>query len=176
MAGYNRVMWMAAGVAVGMVATMFYFGQPQPAGAASNDRYQDTIMATGAVTVNPRVQTDGVWLLDYKTGKLLGTVIDRGTGKIVGWSEVDLQTEFSVQPKQDVHFMMTTGYITQGQSALYLAETATGQMGVYTMGPGQAPGSVAIRRHDMTKFRQQAGAAGGAQPAPANDLNNPMVP
>src|SRR5437868_368745 len=85
----NRFMWMAAGIAVGMAAAMFYLGHPQPAGAASNDRYQDTIMATGAVSMNARVQTDGVWLLDYKSGKLLGTVIDRTQGKIVGWAEVD---------------------------------------------------------------------------------------
>lgn len=170
---FNRFVWMAAGIAVGMAAAMFYLGQPQPAGAASNDRYQDTIMATGAVSINARVQTDGVWLLDYKSGKLLGTVIDRTSGKIVGWSEVDLQAEFSIQPKQDVHFLMTTGYITQGQSALYLAETTTGQMGVYTMGPGQAGGSVAIRRHDMTKFRQQA-AAGAAIPAPTGALTPNM--
>src|SRR5476649_2211556 len=115
--------------AAGVVAAMLFMAQPRQAGAASNDRYQDTIMATGAVSVNPRIQTDGVWLLDYKSGKLLGTVIDRTQGKIVGWAEVDLQTEFNVAPKQDVHFMMTTGYITQGQSALYLAETTTGQMG-----------------------------------------------
>ena len=164
MKSIGRFAWMATGVAAGIVAAMFYLGQPQPAGAASNDRYQDTIMATGAVSISARVQTDGVWLLDYKTGKLLGTVIDRTTGKIVGWAEVDLQTEFSIAPKQDVHFMMTTGYITQGQSALYLAETTTGQMGVYSMGPGQNAGAVVIRRHDLTKFRQQA-AAGAALPA-----------
>ena len=169
MKSIGRFAWMATGVATGIVAAMFYLGQPQPAGAASNDRYQDTIMATGAVSISARVQTDGVWLLDYKTGKLLGTVIDRTTGKIVGWAEVDLQTEFSIAPKQDVHFMMTTGYITQGQSALYLAETTTGQMGVYTMGPGQNAGAVVIRRHDLTKFRQQA-AAGAAQPAKPGDL------
>jgi hypothetical protein len=169
----NGIAMMAAGIAVGAVAALFYFGQPRPAGAASNDRYQDTMMATGAVSINPRIQTDGVWLLDYKTGKLLGTVIDRGTGKITGWSEVDLQTEFNIKPTQDVHFLMTTGYITQGQSALYLAETTTGQMGVYTMGPGQGTG-VAIRRHDMTKFRQQSGAAGAAVPAPANALSPTM--
>jgi hypothetical protein len=58
---------------------------------------------------------------------------------------------------------MTTGYITQGQSALYLAETTTGQFGVFTMGPGANGAGVAIRRHDMTKFRQVA----GQQPAPA---------
>ena len=44
----------------------------RPAAAASNDRYQDYIMATGAVSINPRVQTDGVWLLDYKAGKFSG--------------------------------------------------------------------------------------------------------
>ena len=119
---------VALGVAIGAVAAVWLLGQPRPAGAASNDRYQDYIMATGAVSVNARVQTDGVWLLDYRAGKLLGTVIDRGQGKIVGWAEVDLTTEFAIAPRQDVHFMMTTGYVTQGQSALYMAETTTGQV------------------------------------------------
>ena len=162
---------IAIGLAVGTAATVFYLGQPRPAVAASNDRYQDYIMATGAVSVNPKVQTDGVWLLDYKSGKLLGTVIDRTQGKIVGFAEVDLTAEFNLQAKADVHFMMTTGYVTQGQSALYLAETSTGQFAVYTMGPGQNGNGVVIRRHDMTKFRQQAGAAAPAGNAtPGNNL------
>jgi hypothetical protein len=165
---------IALGVVVGVAATAIYLSQSRPAVAASNDRYQDYIMATGAVSVNPRVQTDGVWLLDYKAGKLLGTVIDRTQGKIVGFAEVDLTTEFGLQAKQDVHFMMTTGYVTQGQSALYLAETSTGQFGVYTMGPGQNGNGVIIKRHDITKFRQQA--AGGLPPAlslPAAPAGNP---
>jgi len=160
---------VALAAASGVVAAFLFLEQPRPAGAASNDRYQDTIMATGAVSVNPKIQTDGVWLLDYKSGKLLGTVIDRAAGKIVGWSEVDLTTEFGLQARADVHFMMTTGYITQGQSALYLAETTTGQFGVYTMGPGPNGTGVAIRRHDLTKFRQQppvAGPGGFPQPVP----------
>ena len=165
---------LALGLTVGMAGTMIYLGQPRPAAAASNDRYQDYIMATGAVSVNPRVQTDGVWLLDYKAGKLLGTVIDRTQGKIVGWAEVDLTTEFGLKAQQDVHFMMTTGYVTQGQSALYLAETSTGQFGVYTMGPGQNGSGVVIRRHDMTKFRQQAPA--GAVPPVPPAAAAPVVP
>ncbi len=172
----NSVGLVAIGLAVGMAVSMFYFGQSRPAVAASNDRYKDHIMATGAVSVNPRIQTDGVWLLDYNAGKLLGTVIDRTQGKIVGWAEVDLTTEFNLKAQQDVHFMMTTGYVTQGQSALYLAETSTGQFGVYTMGPGANGNGVVIRRHDMTKFREQvaapalppvvppAGGAGGLPP------------
>jgi hypothetical protein len=159
----GRWAFLAAGIAVGVVGAAFYFGQPQAVRAASNDRYQDYIMATGAVSVNPRIQTDGVWMLDYKAGKLLGTVIDRTQGKIVGWAEVDLRTEFGLVAQQDVHFMMTTGYVTQGQSALYLAETATGQFGVYTMGPGANGNGIVIRRHDLTKFRQSA-PAGPAVP------------
>ena len=181
MASIGRFALVAVGVAAGAVATMFYLGQPRPAGAASNDRYQDTIMATGAVSVNPRVQTDGVWVLDYKAGKLLGTVIDRNQGKIVGWAEVDLRTEFTLAAQQDVHFLMTTGYVTQGQSALYLAETATGQFGVYTMGPAANGSGIVIRRHDLTKFREApapapvvvpaAGAAAAAAlPAPPKPL------
>jgi len=164
---------VAIGLSLGVVATVFYLNPPRPAAAASNDRYQDYIMTTGAVSVNPRVQTDGVWLLDYKAGKLLGTVIDRSQGKIIGWAEVDLTTEFGLQAKQDVHFMMTTGYITQGQSALYLAETSTGQFGVYTMGPNPN-GGVVIRRHDITKFRQQVAALPAGNVPPGNQ-NLPMM-
>jgi hypothetical protein len=166
MKAVGQLVGVAVGLATGVLGTLLYLGQPRSAGAASNDRFQDFIMATGAVSVNPRIQTDGVWLLDYRTGRLMGTVIDRTQGKIVGWAEVDLRGEFGVVPNQDVHFLMTTGYVTQGQSALYLAETSTGQFGVYTMGPGAGGSGIVIRRHDMTRFRQPAPAPVGGLPAP----------
>ena len=34
----------------GVAAALLFLGDPRPAGAASNDRYQDSIMATGAVS------------------------------------------------------------------------------------------------------------------------------
>jgi hypothetical protein len=145
---------IACGIAVGLGALWLMPSSPRELRAASGDRYQDYVMVTGAVSINPRIQTDGVWLLDYKSGRLLGTVIDKQIGKIVGFAEVDLATEFGVEPRQDVHFLMTTGYITQGQSALYIAETTSGKFGVYTMGPGTNGAGLVIRRHDMTNFRQ----------------------
>ncbi len=103
----------------------------------------------------PSAPTDGVWLLDYRAGKLLGTVVDRAAGKIVGWAELDLVSEFNLPPRQNVHFLMTTGQISQGQSALYLAETSTGKFGVYTMGVRpEGKTSVFIRRHDFSPCRQ----------------------
>ena len=162
---------LAVGAVVGIIAAMFYLGQPRTAGASGHDRYQDYIMATGAVTFNPRVPMDGVWLLDYRSGKLLGTVIDKSQGKIVGWAEVDLVSEFEVTPRQDVHFMMVTGWVSQGQSALYVAETSTGKFGVYTMMAGVNGAGVVVKRHDLTSFRRTAPAPAAA---PVNAAQPPV--
>jgi hypothetical protein len=167
----GRLLWLVVGLALGGLTVALYLGQEHQA-LASNDRSDDFILATGAVAVNPKVPTDGVWLLDYRAGKLLGTVIDRNAGKIAGWAEVDLVTEFGLPPRQNVHFMMTTGMISNGQAALYVAETTSGKFGVYTMGPrvdGQS--GVQIRRHDLVLFR--GGNPGGL---PNNPLGNPGAP
>jgi hypothetical protein len=186
MRGAGTFLGLAVGLGVGAAATFFSLGSPKPLGAASNDRYGEYVMATGAVSINPRVQTDGVWMLDYRSGKLLGTVIDKTQGKIVGWAEVDLTGEFGVKAYQDVHFMMTTGYVTQGQSALYVAETTTGKFGVYTMGPGVNGQGIVIRRHDQTSFRNVVAttdaapttppAPGAIPAAPTTGLPAPIAP
>jgi hypothetical protein len=155
----GRLLWLGVGLVLGVAGAALYLGQLPRAEAGNNDRYEDYILCTGAVaTTNPvRIPTDGVWLLDYRAGKLLGTVIDRTAGKIVGWAEVDLVTEFALPPRQNVHFLMTTGQIAQGQAALYIAETTSGKFGVYTMGMrADAQPGVMIRRHDLVLFRQAA--------------------
>ena len=150
----GRLLWLVAGLALGVAGAWLVLGRARPAEAA-NDRYEDYILCTGPVAIAPRAPTDGIWLLDYRAGKLLGTVIDRMQGKIIGWAEVDLVSEFNLPPRQNVHFMMTTGMIAQGQAALYVAETTSGKFGVYTMGvrPDGQPG-VMIKRHDLVMFRQ----------------------
>ena len=151
----GRLLWLAVGLVLGAVGVGVYLAPQQRAQAAANDRYDDYILCTGAVAVTRNALTEGVWLLDYRAGKLLGTLINRSTGKIGGFAEVDLVSEFGLPPRQNVHFMMTTGMIAQGQSALYVCETTSGKFGVYTMGTradGQ-PG-VAIKRHDLVLFRQ----------------------
>ena len=142
------------GIGLGVFAAGFFLGAPRTVEARPNDRFDDYVMCTGAVALNPRSPTDGVWLLDYRRGKLLGTVIDRTQGKIIGWAEVDLTTEFGIAPKADCHFMMTTGTIAAGQAALYVAEVSSGKFGVYSMGtdPNTSSG-VGIRRHDQSAFR-----------------------
>lgn len=151
----GRLFWVLVGAALGALGVAGWFMKEAPARAGSNDRHEDYILCTGAVATNLRAPTDGVWLLDYRSGKLLATVIDRDHGKIVGWADVDLVTEFGLAPRADVHFLMTTGQIANGQAALYVAETSSGKFGVYTMGTrtdGQA--GVVVKRHDLTTFRE----------------------
>ena len=150
----GRLLWLATGLLLGASGAWLAFGPGRRAEAA-NDRFEDYVMCTGSVATSARAPTDGVWLLDYRSGKLLGTVIDRDHGKINGWAEVDLVSEFNLAPRANVHFLMSTGQIAQGQAALYVAETTSGKFGVYTMGQradGQ-PG-VQIKRHDLVLFRQ----------------------
>ncbi len=149
----GRLLWLMVGLLLGGTAVAFYLGQ-LPIARANNDRYEDYILCTGAVAITPRSPTDGVWLLDYRAGKLLGTLIDRMQGKVIGWAEVDLVSEFSLPPRQNVHFLMTTGMIAQGQAALYVAETTTGKFAVYTMGQrADGKNGVMIKKHDMVLFR-----------------------
>jgi hypothetical protein len=136
-----------------------------PAVQAGNDRQEDYVLCTGPVFAGPvGTELDGVWLLDYRAGKLLGTIINRQNGKVSGWSEVDLVSEFAIPPRTNVHFMMTTGQVGKGQAALYIAETTTGKFGVYSMvaPDGGIRGNIVIQRHDMVPFRL------GNRPAAAN--------
>jgi hypothetical protein len=155
MKGVMKYVWLAAGLLVGVVGTSVYYGPIRVAEASGDCRHEDYILCTGKIGIFNGEPKDGVWLLDYRSGKLLATMVDHKTGKIFGFAEMDLVSEFGLKPKQDVHFMMTTGAIKNGQDALYLVEKSTGKLGVYTMGPNAGPTTgVAIRRHDMVYFRQ----------------------
>jgi hypothetical protein len=151
----GRLLWLFTGILLGAGATALYI-LPARQAFAANDRFEDYIMCTGAVGVSGKWSAlDGVWLLDYRSGKLMATMIDRTQGKLIGWAEADLVNQFGVVPRQNVHFLMTTGSLSQGQAALYVAETSTGKLGVYTMGPRlDGVAGVSIQRHDLVPFRQ----------------------
>lgn len=169
----GRLSALGLGLLGGMLIAFACLHDGEPVRASDTDHFEDYALCTGAVGAdwksraryNPSakayqyhdsaVDIDGVWLLDYGTGRLLGTACDRSQGKIIGWAEVDLVKEFQLKPQQKVHFAMTTGEVGVGQAALYVIETTTGQMGIYTMipQPGSDP-AVVINRHDMSKFRK----------------------
>jgi hypothetical protein len=153
MKDWGRMLWLGLGLALGVSGTLIgYHANSRPA-LAGNDRTEDYIITTGPMTVGPTT-VDGIWLLDYRAGKLLGTMVDKQTNKIHGWDEVDLVKEFNIPPKQNVHFLMTTGTPIKGHTPLYLAEITTGRFGVYGMAP-RADGGIVIRKFAASAFRRQ---------------------
>ena len=87
----GRLFWLAVGLLLGGGAVALWLGHQSTARAA-NDRYEDYILCTGTVSstlLGGRSKLnsplDGVWLLDYRSGKLLGTVVERAQGKIFGY-------------------------------------------------------------------------------------------
>jgi hypothetical protein len=170
---------LASGLAAGLMLGWLVFGQVAPADANGNsDRFEDYVLCTGPIVQNFTqnrfgFELDGIWLLDYRAGKLLATAINRNDGKLLPWAEVDLVREFNLPPRSNVHFLMTTGLIAKGMSALYVAETSSGKIAVYTMHmmdemSGSSGGqTLQIRRHDQTSFRASKEAEEKKPAAPA---------
>lgn len=160
----SRLLWLSTGLVMGIIGTGLALAPFPRTQAASNDRFEDCIMCTGPVGGIPRTLSEAVWLLDYRSGRLLSTVIDRNIGQIIGWADMDVATEFAIAPRQNAHFMMTTGMTALGQAVLYLVETTSGKIGVYSMGASaQGNGFAIFRQVPPQSFR------GVAAQAPAPD-------
>lgn len=155
---WARILWLGLGLALGVAGMLIEHHTVSQPALAGTDRTEDYIITTGSMMIGngPNNTADGIWILDYRAGKLLGTVVDPLNGRIRPWDEVDLVKEFNIPPKQNVHFMMTTGTTIKGHTPLYLAEINTGRFGVYGMTP-RPDGSIMIRRFDATVFRRQPG-------------------
>jgi hypothetical protein len=173
----NPTLWLylMAGVVLGGLGAALLVNS-DPRAEAATDHFEDYILCTGAVSADyvrsapfwnagsksyhwkvDEVPFDGVWLLDSSTARVLGTVVDRLSGKTVGWAEVDLAKEFAMPPGKNLHFMMSSGAVDHGLTALYLAETTTGKMGIYTLGPRpDGAAGVQVHRHDHLSFRELA--------------------
>lgn len=80
MNGNQRAFWLIIGCAfgLGMGWLGYFFNRPV---YAYSDRHGDYALCTGPLLVNATIPTEGVWLLDYKGGKLQASVIDRVGGK-----------------------------------------------------------------------------------------------
>lgn len=154
MAANRSIGPVLVGILLGVAGTLWLSAGPRPV-YAYNDRQGDYVICTGAVGVTARSMLEGIWILDHSKGKLLGSIVDRTMGKVVGFAEVDLYQEFGLGTHASPKFMMTTGLIAQSQAALYVAETTTGKIAVYTMGPTSdgSPG-VNVLRNDISTFRR----------------------
>jgi hypothetical protein len=121
--------------------------RPLPIHAGGGDRSGESIVTAGPILIRydegnkVQIPLEALYLLDYKGGRLLGTVPSlQGMGTssryLGAFAERDLVADFKLDldhgPRP--HFLMTTGALgsySAGWAPLYVFETTTNQVAMY---------------------------------------------
>jgi hypothetical protein len=159
--GNQSAVWLLIGLVAGLgVAGVF---QAQPSFATATDHADEFAIATGPLNDGT---IEAVYLLDFKTGSLLGTVMSRQAGKFQAYYKRDLGPDFGLKAGQKPKFIMVTGLMQATTSqvpighALYVAELNSGKINAYIMPyRGDVAGGTtaqALIPLDSISFRQQA--------------------
>jgi hypothetical protein len=136
--------------------------------AGGGDRSGESIVTTGPILIRydegnkVQVPLDALYILDYKAGRLLGTVPSlHQTGKTArylgAFAERDLVADFKIDldngPKP--HFLMTTGSLgtySAGWAPLYVIESTTSQVAIYRIHQ-QTVGTTSTTRLELLELR-----------------------
>jgi hypothetical protein len=143
------------------------------------DRSGESIVATGPVMLRydegskVQVPLDALYYLDYRGGRLLGTVPSLhstvGSAHYIGaFAERNLVSDFKIDLDSGArpHFLMTTGALgtyNQGWAPLYVFETTTNQVAMYRIHQ-QTVGTTATARLELLELRSLARPAGADAP------------
>jgi hypothetical protein len=147
------VLTLAAGLILGWGLALGLAGSRTPELRASGgDRWDESILASGPTFVRynegskVQVAQDAVYFLDYRAGRLLGTIPMMrqtvGPSKMLdGFAERDLVADFHLDTETGPrpHFLMTTSSMSTGSASpygdgwapLFVVETTTRQVAVY---------------------------------------------
>ena len=145
--------------------------RPTQIRAGGGDRSGDSIVVTGPVLIRydegskVQIPLEAIYLLDYKSGRLLGTVPSLhgtvGSSRYFGaFAERDLVADFKVDLDNGLrpHFLMTTGALgsySAGWAPLYVFETTTSQLVIYRI-LQQTVGTTASTRLELVEKRSLA--------------------
>lgn len=149
--GVPQVVTLVLGLALGWALAG---SRPVAIRAGGADRSDESVLVAGPTIVQyneaskVQVAQDGLYYLDYKTGKLLATIptMRRSAGSsrvLEGFAERDLVADFKLDldtgPRP--HFLMTTGSMSNGSASafgdgsapLFVFESSTRQVAVYRL-------------------------------------------
>jgi hypothetical protein len=133
----SRLGWLAAGVLLGMAATVLW---PQaPLQAVATDRQDNFAICTGPVDD----EFEAVFFLDFLTGELKASVISPVSYKFNASFTANVIADLQVDVSKNPKFVMVTGVanlrkgaggnLQPGASILYVAELTTGNVAAYAV-------------------------------------------
>ena len=130
----SRIFWLTTGLLAGLCIS--YLWPHEPVQAASNDRDSKFGIMTTPVGIN----VEGVFVLDYLTGRLTGAVLDPNTGKFKHSYLRMVSADFNVDPKATPHYAFVGGRasltgrrgFSPAGSVIYVGELTSGRVIAYT--------------------------------------------
>lgn len=136
----SRMAWLATGLVAGLAVA--YFWPHEPAYATTADRDSNFAMVTipvGTSAAGISDPMDGMFILDFHTGQLMGAVLNRQNGKFANLYRRDLAKDFSVDPQATPHYAIVTGYaqlasqanLTFASGVVYVGELSSGKVIAY---------------------------------------------
>ena len=159
--GSQSAVWLLLGVFVGLGIALVF--QVQPSYATATDRNDEFAIATGPLTSDFSIEA--VYMLDFKTGHLLGTAMSKQTGQFQAFYKRELTKDFGLKAGQKPKFIMATGLLQVAKArvpiyhVLYVAEVTSGNLAAYYM-PYRGDVSGATQAEELqllhgVPFRQQ---------------------
>ena len=133
----HRWVWLMTGLVAGIsIATIW---PHEPLSAATADRNEKFGLITAPITVD----SEGVFVIDYLTGRLTGAMLQRtrkGTA-FVNFYYRNLAEDFKVGASGEPYYAISSGFAEipnsggsqWGRSALYVAELTSGKVGSYAI-------------------------------------------
>lgn len=131
----HRLLWLCAGVVLGLVVSSF--SPVKPLHAVATDR-QDTL---AICTCELAGGIEGVFTLDFLTGELRGTVLNATTRQFNLGYVANCAEHLKVEQGKSPKFVIVTGTshisargpVQYADSLIYVAELTTGNMAVYSI-------------------------------------------
>src|SRR5262245_18128201 len=106
-----RMAWLIAALLAIPGAASFW--PHEPVYASTADRDQQFLIITvpvGAAAAGINDPIEGVFILDFLTGRLQGAVLNRQTGKYASRYQRELSRDFGVDPAAQPHYAVASGY------------------------------------------------------------------
>lgn len=164
----QRGVWIAAGLLGGLCIS--YFWPHEPVMSATSDRAAKFGMLT--VPVQPSIagisgELEGVFVLDYLTGRLTGAILDAKSGKFAYGYFRNVAADFNVNPNVDATYAMVAGGnqlqakggVPLASGVIYVGELSSGKIIGYSFpyaATRSAVGPIQMQPVDGFPFRQEA--------------------
>lgn len=160
----SRMVWLIAGVLAGMALS--YFWPHEPIFAESTDRNAKFAMATASVASFAGLgDLEGVFLLDFYTGRLQGAVLNNKSGKFGYFYYRNVAADFKVDPNAEPNYAIVagkaqlpgTGGATPANGVIYVAELTSGKVMAYWFPyreSNRALPPIQLQRLDGFQFRE----------------------